>query len=228
MDVNGIECRSVSVSYRLADGRENPVLHNINADFPAGQITLVTGPIGAGKSTLLHLLAGLMRPTHGEIVVDNQRVSRWISIHRDYWRRRVGFVFQLHHLFRGLSVLENVLVPTIPGNRSLKDSRRRAAVLLEKLGIRHLAGEKIRSLSGGERQRVSLARALVSRPAFVFADEPTAHQDDAGVDVVMAVMTEALEWNAVVVVAAHDPRVSDRHRHRRRYRLQKGTLKEPQ
>jgi ABC-type lipoprotein export system ATPase subunit len=223
---NGIVCRDVSVTFRMADGRENHILKNIQADFPAGQTALISGRTGTGKSTLLHVLSGLMRPTQGEVVVGDQSVSRWISAHRDRWRQQVGIVFQLQHLFRDLSALENVLVPMIPRDVPIRHSRRRAVDLLEKLGIVHLADEKIRALSGGERQRVAVARALVGRPAFVFADEPTAHQDHPGTAAVLQALDEAREWQAVVVIAAHDLRVFENDRPARRYRLENGTLME--
>jgi ABC-type lipoprotein export system ATPase subunit len=222
---DGIACRNVSVVFRTALGRENAVLNDIQAEFPPGQLTLVGGRTGAGKSTLLHVLSGLMRPTQGEVLVGEQRISRWIGAHRDRWRRQVGIVFQSHHLLRDLTVLENVLVPMIPRNTAMRRCRQRALELMEQLGIAQLAAEPVRSLSGGERQRVSVARALVSRPAFVFADEPTAHQDGPGIEAVLRVLDEALERKAVVVVAAHHLPILENHRRCRRYRLESGTLK---
>jgi ABC-type lipoprotein export system ATPase subunit len=223
---NPIVCHDVSVAFRMADGRENQVLRNVRAEFPAGQTSLVCGRTGAGKSTLLHVLAGLKRPTEGEVRIGDRNVSRWISAHRDRWRRQVGIVFQLHHLLRGLSVLENVLVPMIPRDFPIRRSRRRALDLLAKLDMSHLRNENIRSLSGGERQRVAIARALVSRPAFLLADEPTAHQDRQGAAAVLRVLAEAREWDAVIVVAAHDLRVWESEPSGRRYRLENGALKE--
>jgi ABC-type lipoprotein export system ATPase subunit len=210
----------------MADGRDNQILNRIQAEFPGGRVTIISGRTGAGKSTLLHVLAGLMRPTQGEVRVGDRSVSRWISAHRDRWRQQVGFVFQLHHLFRDLSVLENVLIPMIPRALPLGRSQRRALNLLEKLDISHLADEKTATLSGGERQRVAIARALVSRPNFVFADEPTAHQDPQGAETVLQVLAEACGWDAVVVVAAHDIRLLQNAHPARHYRLENGALKE--
>ena len=223
---SAIVCRDISVAFRMADGRENRILRKVQAEFPAGQMSLICGRTGAGKSTLLHVLAGLMRPTEGEVIVGEQHVSRWISAHRDRWRRQVGIVFQLHHLFRGLSVLENVLVPMIPRDVPIRRSRRRAMDLLAKLDMTHLCDEKIRALSGGERQRVAVARALISRPGYLFADEPTAHQDRQGAATVLRVLAEAREWDAVVVVAAHDLRVLESDHSGHRYRLENGSLKD--
>ena len=219
-----IICRNVDVTYRLSDGRERCVLASLQASFPPGVLTLISGETGSGKSTLLHTLAGLMRPTRGEIQVEGQIVSRWLSSFRDRWRRRVGIVFQFQSLLPDLTVIENVLLPMIPRKVSLQDSRRRARQLLSMLKIDTLRNETAGTLSGGQRQRVAVARALISEPLFLFADEPTAHQDAAGAERILSMLEQPLQRNAVVVVAAHDPRVLQSAGRLRHYRLENRQL----
>jgi ABC-type lipoprotein export system ATPase subunit len=194
----GILCRSLSLQQRLED---------VSATFAAGAISLVSGPIGAGKTTLLHVMSGLLRPTSGEVVVDGEAVSRYVGVHRDRWRRQVGIAFQAPRFLDQLGVVENVMVPLVPVAGSLREARRRAAVELERLELGALAERDLASLSGGERQRVGFARAMVGQPRFLFADEPTAHQDAAGVSLILRRLGELRDAGAVVVVASHDARV---------------------
>jgi ABC-type lipoprotein export system ATPase subunit len=209
MNDAGLECREVAFAPRdLAEGQP-PILDGVNASFAKGALTLITGPMGAGKSTLLHIIAGLLRPTRGEVIAGGRPVSRWTAAHRDLWRRSVGIAFQASSLWPELTVLENVILPMVPRDKSLPTIRALGLEALEALGVSDLAGRSARILSGGERQRVAVARALVSRPAFLFVDEPTAHQDDEGVRRVLGAISSATEWTATVVVASHDPRVAD-------------------
>jgi len=183
------------------------ILDTIDLAADAGAITALAGPTGAGKSTLLHLLGGLLRPTTGEILADDNAISRWTAAHRDRWRRRVGLLFQHAELIGDLSAAENVLLPLVPrpGNLATKEAAVRHA--LEELEVATFADQAARDLSGGERQRVALARALVGRPEVLLLDEPTAHQDDARSARILEVVGAARDQGAIVVVASHDPRV---------------------
>ncbi len=203
----GIECRRLTVARRASDGREKMVITDLSARFEPGQMAVVTGATGAGKSTLLQVLAGLLRPTRGEVVVDGKAVSRWVSAHRDLWRRRVGIVFQHDRLLEDLSAVENVLLPLIPRGGGLKECRRSALAALVRLKVGALAEEVVRNLSGGERQRVAIARALVVQPSFLFADEPTAHQDRKSAAEIVETLGATAVRGAVVIVTAHDPRI---------------------
>ena len=209
MNDAGLECREVSFAPRDRAAGQPPILDAVNARFGESSPALITGPMGAGKSTLLHILAGLLRPTKGEVLAGGRPVSRWTSAHRDLWRRSVGIAFQTSSLWPELTVLENVILPMVPRGKSLPAIRALGLEALKALGVSDLAGRSARVLSGGERQRVAVARALVSRPAFLFVDEPTAHQDDEGVRRVLGAISSATAWSAIVVVASHDPRVAD-------------------
>ncbi|MGD9331582.1 MAG: ATP-binding cassette domain-containing protein [Desulfobacterales bacterium] len=206
-----LECHNLT--YRHPNGYASPsaapLLRRIDALFPGGQVSLVSGPSGAGKSTLLHLLAALLRPTSGEIVADGQPVSRWLTTHRDRWRRHLGIVFQQDRLVSRLTALENVMLPLIPRSGGPHQWRRRSQEMLSRLNAGALAGKMVAALSGGQRQRVAGARALVNRPDYLLADEPVAHQDLDNARRVGDLLQQAADRGAVVVVAAHDRHVAD-------------------
>ena len=205
-----LECRNLTYAY--PDGESSattPLLRNIDAVFPGGRVVLISGRSGAGKSTLLHLLAGLLRPTSGEILADGQPVSRWLTAHRDRWRRRVGIVFQQDHLVSDLTVLENVMLPLIPRSGSPRHWRESSRTILANLDAGKLVRQPVGALSGGQRQRVAAARALVDAPDYILADEPTAHQDLDNAQRLGHLLRQAADRGAVVVVAAHDRHVDE-------------------
>jgi len=206
-----LECRHLTFGYpdcRIGAATA-PILSDIDAVFAGGRITLVSGRSGAGKSTLLHLLAGLLRPTQGEILADGQPVSRWLTAHRDRWRRRVGILFQQDHLVGRLTALENVILPLIPRNGGPRQWRRHGMEMLARLKAGELAGQPAMFLSGGQRQRVAAARALVGMPDYIVADEPAAHQDLENARRLGRLLRQAADRGAVVVVAAHDRHVDE-------------------
>lgn len=211
-----IACHELCFS-RPASGRgEKPILDRVDCSFPSGEVSLITGVTGAGKSTLLHILAGLMRPTGGEVRADDQPVSRWVTAHKDLWRRKISIVFQQPRFMKGMTVLENVMLPLIPRGPGLSEIRRIGMDALSMLSVDHLAGERGSNLSGGEMQRVAMARAMAAGPEALFADEPTAHQDDRSAGLVLATLKRASREGRIVVLAAHDHRIlesgiADRH-----------------
>ena len=222
----GLTCRALGFSHRSADGAPKPVLASINAHFAAGEVAWISGPTGAGKSTLLHLLAGLRRPSEGEILADDQPVSRWLAAHRDRWRRHLGIIFQQDHLVAGLSILENVMLPLIPRSTDLRALRARARETLQAVDLEDGAARRPAELSGGERQRAAAARALVAVPRFLLADEPFAHQDDAHARALLDLLYARARQGATVIIAAHAANrpmsgADDRH-----WRLAGGGLEE--
>ena len=222
-------CQNVSLFRQRADGSERAILRHVDATLNAGESAMISGKTGAGKSTLLHLLAGLLRPSQGQIIANGQPVSRWHSAHLDLWRRQVGIVFQQPHLIKEFTVLENVILPMIPRGTSLTQLRKLAWDALDTFGISHLAKQNVLSLSGGEQQRVAIARAIVSRPAILIADEPTAHQDDEGAALIIEKFVGWKLPQTILIVAAHDPRwalhgaFADKH-----FLLENGRLEEMQ
>jgi len=221
----GLECHKLSLIRRSPGGQEKLILSDLNVTFAAGQLAIISGETGAGKSTLLHVLAGLVRPTQGVVFADGDPVSRWVSAHRDRWRRRVGIVFQSDRLISDLSAMENVLLPLVPRRYSLADCRRLAVEALSRLQADGLAAETVGKLSGGERQLVAIARALVLQPSFLLVDEPTAHQDRERTAAVMDTLLAEAAAGAAVIVTAHDARILTSGITRHRYQLECGRLR---
>ena len=179
-------------------------------DAGRGERWLILGASGCGKSTLLHIIAGLLQPSAGTVVVDGQDFSALKPAALDRLRaRRIGIVLQKLHLMRTLSVLENVLLPQYLAG--LPQDRARAMQLLGGLGLADKAAAKPRALSQGQAQRVAIARALVNRPALLLADEPTTSLDDAACDRVLdTLFAQADAVGATLLIATHDQRVKRR------------------
>jgi ABC-type lipoprotein export system ATPase subunit len=220
MNATGLACRALTFSRPTA----GLVLDGIEADFPCGRATLITGATGAGKSTLLHLLAGLLGPTSGEVWADGLPVSRWSAPHRECWRRTVGIVFQHLHLLNDVTLLENVLLPCVPRPERWPAALGEARRLLERLGLGALEAVAPARLSGGERQRAALARALIGHPRFLLLDEPSAFQDDGRIAGLLGLLAEATGQGGCVVVCSHDPRLAAADLFQSRYRLAQGRL----
>ena len=176
-------------------------------DAPAGARVVLRGPSGSGKSTLLALVAGLLTPTAGRVVVDGTDVGALPPRARDAWRgAHLGFVPQRLHLSPSLSVADNLALAYVAAGEAVDDAR--IGALLGRLRIAPLARRRPHELSGGQAQRVALARALLRRPALLLADEPTASLDDAHAAEAVALLADnAAEQGATLVVATHDARV---------------------
>lgn len=154
------------------------VLKDICFSAEAGEIVAIVGASGAGKSTLLQIMGSLMKPDSGSVTIDSTSLfslsDKSISSFRN---KKIGFVFQAHHLLAEFTALENVMLPALIAGKSRKQAREQALPLLETVGLSHRISHKPSELSGGEQQRVAIARALVNRPSVVFADEPTGNLD---------------------------------------------------
>ena len=148
------------------------VLKGIDLLVERGEVVSIVGPSGAGKTTLLQILGTLSRPSSGEIEIDGEAVQ--LSRFRN---TKIGFVFQFHHLLPEFTALENVCIPGYIGGRDRREVEKRAAELLEMLGMEHRSSHKPAELSGGEQQRVAIARALINSPAVLLADEPSGNLD---------------------------------------------------
>ena len=167
-----LELRNVTAAY---DGRT--VFENLSLSVGRGEFVLLHGNTGCGKSTVLRLLAGLERPTTGEIIVAGDRVDRFNEVQRRWLRRSMGLMVQEGLLLDDRSIHDNVMLPALAAEESFGEARSRALLALEKCGIAELATQLPRHLSAGQRQLVNLARAVVNRPVVILADEPVAHLD---------------------------------------------------
>lgn len=186
------------------------VLKGIDFTVSKGEIVAIMGPSGSGKSTLLSLLGGLERPTAGRVVIDGQPISSLSEERLTRWRREnLGVVFQSYHLFRALTVLENVTVPLELTGR--KDAVGRARALLEAVGLSQRLGHYPQQLSGGEQQRVAIARAFAADPSLILADEPTGNLDrTTGEEALELMLSHARSCGATMVIVTHDPAVAQR------------------
>ena len=181
----------------------------VDLDVAPGETVAVMGPSGCGKSTLLHLLGGLDRPSGGELSLAGRRIDQLGERALARMRRTaVGFVFQAFHLMDELTAVENVELPALLAGRSPRAARRRAADLLERVGLADRAGFLPSALSGGQRQRVAIARALSNEPLVVLADEPTGNLDSAATVDVLRLFERLHEAGQTLVVVTHDARIA--------------------
>jgi putative ABC transport system ATP-binding protein len=187
-----------------------PALRGASLEVGQAEILAVMGPSGSGKSTLMHCLAGIFTPDSGEVCFDNQRLDRLSETRRTELRRTAfGFVFQFGQLVPELTAEDNVALPLLLNKHRRRDAYAQAHQWFPRLGLDGLAGRRVGELSGGEAQRVAIARALVTRPAVVFADEPTGSLDSlAGEHVMDMLVTTAREEGTTVVLVTHDARVA--------------------
>lgn len=187
---------------RYPGGHE--ALSGLSLTIEQGELVFLTGHSGAGKSTLLKLIAAIERPTSGHVVVRGQNVGRLRRAALPYFRRNIGLIFQDHKLLYDRSVFDNVLLPLHVQGVTGKDAAKRVRAALDKVNL--LSRERARpiTLSGGEQQRLCIARAIVSRPALVLADEPTANLDDAYARDIMDTFRAFNEVGVTLVISTHD------------------------
>jgi putative ABC transport system ATP-binding protein len=181
-------------------------LNNINLEIQAGEYVAVMGPSGCGKTTLLSIMGMLDTPDGGEYWFDGKNVAGFREDQLNELRRgRVGFIFQSFNLIEELSVEENVELALKYTSASAEERRERVSAMLEKLGVAHRAKHRPSQLSGGQQQRVAVARALVTRPAVLLADEPTGNLDSAHGEEVMGLLQQINEEGTTIVMVTHSP-----------------------
>ena len=205
-----ISIRSLRHSYMEGETMKE-VLHSVDLDFNEGEIVIIMGPSGSGKSTLLKIIGAQLTLQEGEVEIDGCKLSGATQSDLMKIRRKLGFIFQSHHLLDSISVVQNVQLPlAFDETATAQTSRKRALEVLETVGIAEQAFKKPSRLSGGQRQRVAIARALIRKPAIVLADEPTASLDEkSGREVVEIIRKMAKDLGVTVVLVTHDNRILD-------------------
>jgi ABC-type lipoprotein export system ATPase subunit len=197
--------RDVRKSFITGKNQLN-VLKNVNFEVNKGELLMLVGPSGAGKSTLLSIMGGISRPTTGKVILDNTDIynldDEKIASLRN---RKMGFVFQFHHLLSEFSALENVIIPALIGNVNKKDAIEKAKKILIPLGLGGRLNHRPSELSGGEQQRVAIARAIINEPDIVFADEPTGNLDKQNAEIIHKIIIDFNKnFNQTFVIVTHN------------------------
>lgn len=206
-----LQCQHLAKVY--ADGDlETHVLSDINLTVNKGDRLAIVGSSGSGKSTLLHLLGGLDNPTSGEITLLGQNINALsVNALSNLRNQSLGFVYQFHHLLPEFTAVENVAMPLLIAGEQPKQARKKAEELLIKVGLKHRLSHKPSELSGGERQRAALARALITKPACLLADEPTGNLDHHTAESIFDLIMELNEsMGTALVIVTHDVNLAAR------------------
>jgi lipoprotein-releasing system ATP-binding protein len=205
-----LECHDIHKSFR--DGANKvEVLKGVSLSIEEKEMVAIIGSSGSGKSTLLHILGGLDSPDSGTVLIDNQAIHQ-VSIKKQGQIRnqKLGFVYQFHHLLAEFTALENVAMPLIIGSYSTQDAYDMAEQMISKVGLSNRITHRPSELSGGERQRIALARAMVTKPACILADEPTGNLDMVTAGAINELMFELNESeNTSFLIVSHDLKLAD-------------------
>jgi len=217
-------CKNIHKTF-LDGSDEIKILKGITVDVKPSETLAIVGASGSGKSTLLHVLSGLESADSGVIIIDDVQLSTLSENQLCELRlKKIGFIYQFHHLIKELNVRENISLPLIIGNydTDLVDSKTNE--IIEKVGLKHRANFQIDKLSGGERQRVAIARSIVHQPKIIFADEPTGNLDKANAKNIFSLLTDLANFNnSSLIVATHDLEMSSLLR--QKIMIENGSLK---
>ena len=201
-----IKLNNTTKIYEINKNNIVTAIKNIDLTINEGELIVLKGASGSGKSTILSLIAGLSKPTSGEVIVDNKRISKlpddFLSLYR---RENIGFIFQKYNLIPTLSVQDNILVPLVPNNPDEKYIEKRLQTVMEKFNILHKKDITVKNLSGGEQQRVAISRSMINDPKIIIADEPTANLDEKLSLDFIEILKQLKQTNKTIIVATHDP-----------------------
>jgi len=201
-----IEVMDIRKIFNIGRPNEFTALDGVSMSIESGKVTVIKGPSGSGKTTLLSVIGCMARPTAGRIFVSDKEITslpeRFLTEIR---RKTFGFVFQQFHFIKGISALENVMLPAYPAGEKHSLLKKRALEILSLFNLSHKESSRVEWLSGGEAQRVSIARALINNPSVVIADEPTAHLDTKLSKEFMDIAERLRGEGKTVLVASHDP-----------------------
>ena len=220
-----LELANIRKVFNQGQHNEYWALKGIDLEIPPARVSVLKGPSGSGKTTLLTILGCLARPTEGRVRLNGEDISglpeRFLTEIR---RRTFGFIFQQFNLIRGLSAIENIILPGYPGGTPRAQLLARAEVLLADLQLAHRRDAKVEWLSGGEQQRVAICRALINDPQILVADEPTANLDSKLSAEFLAILRRLAEAGRTVILTSHDPLVVESEVVDRVYSLRDGRL----
>lgn len=200
-----LEAKNIHISFGDLE-----VLKGVDFSAEKAEVVAITGASGAGKTTLLQILGTLSTPDSGSLSIDGQDVLKMRSNELSSFRgRRIGFVFQFHHLLPEFSSLENVMIPALIAGRSASDAQQAATEILSEVGLADRLKHKPSQLSGGEQQRVAIARALINRPAVLFADEPTGNLDSVTKQEIHKLFFDLRDkFDQTIIIVTHDPELA--------------------
>jgi putative ABC transport system ATP-binding protein len=203
-----IQLSDITKTFNAGKSNEFQALKGIDLEVTLNEVSVLIGPSGSGKTTLLSILGCMSRPTSGRIWLNEREITSLPERFAAQTRRETfGFIFQNYNLIKGITVLENTMLPAYPRGIKYRVIRDRAVSLLEKLEIGSKAREPVEHLSGGEQQRAAIARALVNSPSIVIADEPTAHLDSALALRLLDIFAGLKQEGKTILIACHDPLV---------------------
>ncbi|MBU1232327.1 MAG: ABC transporter ATP-binding protein [Proteobacteria bacterium] len=200
-----IQLSAITKSFHTGKTNEFHALKGINLEVSLGEVIVFVGPSGSGKTTLLSIIGCMSRPTSGRIWISGQEITSLPERFAARIRRETfGFIFQNYNLIKGISVLENTMLPAYPLGGKYRLTKERAITLLDKLGIGSKIQEHVEYLSGGEQQRVAIARALINAPSIIIADEPTAHLDTRLAGQLLEIFSGFRKEGKTILIASHD------------------------
>ncbi len=201
-----IKIKNLNLIFNQETKKEFSALKNINLKISKNELIILKGVSGSGKSSLLSLISALLKPTSGEIIIDNRAISKLPEHHSSKFRaKNIGFVFQSFNLFDQLSVAENISLPLIPLGHNQAKIDKRVKEVMKLANISHKASQNIKDLSGGEKQRCAIARALANDPKIILCDEPTANLDRKNSLLFIKLLKELKNLQKTIIIATHDP-----------------------